>query len=101
MNDDDPQIDKFIAMPEKGTRGRGKIQRFIRTLVVGDSFVTSQSQAIVYQTAIKKAGGKATTRWTGKYERDRAYPAPPSSSAYNSGNQRMYRVWLIEEIFHD
>jgi len=101
MNDDDPQIDKLIAMPEKGSRGRGRIQRFIRTLVVGDSFVTTQSQAINYQTAIKKAGGRATTRWTGKRESDRAYPAPPSSIGYGSSNQRMYRVWLVEEIFHD
>ena len=101
MNDDDPQIDKGIAVPEKGSVGRGKIQRFIHTLAVGDSFVTTQSQAINYQTAIKKAGGSATTRWTGKRESDRAYPVASSSSAYNSGNQRMYRVWLVEDIRRD
>ena len=101
MNDDDPQIDKGIAVPEKGSGGRGKIQRFIHTLVVGDSFVTSQTQAIMYQATIRREGGKAITRWTGKLESDRAYPAPPLSSAYNSGNQRVYRVWLIEDIRRD
>ena len=101
MNDDDPQIDKGIAVPEKGSVGRGRIQRFIRTLVIGDSFVVSESQAMVYQTAIKKAGGTATRRWTGKYESDRAYPAPSSSIGYGSSNQRMYRVWLIEDIRRD
>ena len=102
MNEDDPVIDKGIKAPDKGSRrGSGRIQRFIRGLEVGDSFVTSQSQAIVYQTAIRKGGGKATTRWTGKFEKDRVYPAPPPSDVYNSGNQRMYRVWLVEDIRRD
>ena len=101
MNEKDPVIDKGIEMPVKGSAGRGRIQRFIQSLEVGDSFVTSQSLAISYQTAIKKAGGKATTRWTGKFENDRAYPAPHNSVGYGATNQRMYRVWLIEDIRRD
>ena len=65
MSDNDPQIDKGIPMPEKGSAGRGRIQRFIQSLEVGDSFVTSQSLGNQLSDSNKKS------RRQGDYALDR------------------------------
>ena len=85
MFTENPVVEKNV--PISGlTKGNGRIQRFLKTLAVGDSFVTTQSQATIHQTAARKMGGKMISRWTGEY----------GPGTYDEPRERLYRVWLTE-----
>ena len=85
MFTENPVVEKNIPI-DGPAKGNGRVQRFIKTLEVGDSFVTTQSQAMIHQTVARKMGAKMTYRWTGDY----------GPSTYGEREERLYRVWLIE-----
>ena len=84
---ENPVVEKNVPMTGR-TKGNGRIQRFIKTLEVGDSFVTTQSQAAVHQITARKLGAKMSCRWTGEY----------GPGTYDEPKERLYRVWLIEGV---
>jgi hypothetical protein len=88
MYTESPTVEKNVPIPSSATKGNGRIQRFIRTLEVGDSFVTTQSQSAVYRTSVQKMGGKVSCRWTGEY----------GLGTYDHDKEKMIRVWLIKPI---
>jgi hypothetical protein len=88
MYTEDPVVEKGLPIPSMATKGNGRIQRFIKTLEVGDSFVTTQSQSAVYRAAVNKMGGKVSCRWTGEH----------GVGTYDHEREKMFRVWLTQPI---